>query len=88
MIPGRLTAPPPGWTTSADVVVIGSGIAGLTAALRCRQALQQRIKLKEMPGRLHGAAINGALTGGLSQADPEVRAWFESNREALRSVTV
>ena len=33
-MPGRLTAPEPGWTTSADVVVIGSGIAGLTAALR------------------------------------------------------
>ena len=33
-VPGRLTAPAPGWTTSADVVVIGSGIAGLTAALR------------------------------------------------------
>ncbi len=33
----RLLAPPPGWTTSADVVVVGSGIAGLTAALRLRQ---------------------------------------------------
>ena len=34
MIPSRLAAPAPGWTTRADVVVIGSGIAGLTAALR------------------------------------------------------
>jgi L-aspartate oxidase len=34
MIPSRLTAPEPGWTTRADVVVVGSGIAGLTAALR------------------------------------------------------
>jgi L-aspartate oxidase len=34
VIPSRLTAPEPGWTTSADVVVVGSGIAGLTAALR------------------------------------------------------
>nr|WP_062336938.1 L-aspartate oxidase [Herbidospora sakaeratensis] len=33
-LPRRLTAPPPGWTTSADVVVVGSGIAGLTVALR------------------------------------------------------
>ena len=33
-VPARLTAPDPGWTTRADVVVIGSGIAGLTAALR------------------------------------------------------
>ena len=35
-VPGRLIAPEPGWTTTADVVVIGSGIAGLTAALRLR----------------------------------------------------
>jgi L-aspartate oxidase len=34
VIPSRLTAPEPGWTTRADVVVVGSGIAGLTAALR------------------------------------------------------
>ena len=39
MIPRRLTAAPPGWTTAADVVVVGSGVAGLTAALRCREAL-------------------------------------------------
>jgi L-aspartate oxidase len=34
VLPQRLRAPAPGWTTRADVVVIGSGIAGLTAALR------------------------------------------------------
>ncbi|MFI6795188.1 L-aspartate oxidase [Streptosporangium canum] len=33
-IPQRLTAPAPGWTVEADVVVVGSGIAGLTLALR------------------------------------------------------
>ena len=37
-LPGRLTAPEPGWTTRADVVIVGSGIAGLTAALRLRAA--------------------------------------------------
>ncbi|HMT90784.1 MAG TPA: FAD-dependent oxidoreductase, partial [Dermatophilaceae bacterium] len=36
-IPRWLAAPPPGWTTTADVVVVGSGIAGLTAALRLRE---------------------------------------------------
>ncbi|WP_243719373.1 L-aspartate oxidase, partial [Actinomadura sp. 7K534] len=36
MIPSVLYAPAPGWTTDTDVVVIGSGIAGLVAALRCR----------------------------------------------------
>jgi L-aspartate oxidase len=35
-LPGRLRAPGPGWETASDVVVIGSGIAGLTAALRLR----------------------------------------------------
>lgn len=35
-LPGCLTAPSPGWTTRADVVIVGSGIAGLTAALRLR----------------------------------------------------
>lgn len=34
----RLPAAPPGWEHEADVVVVGSGIAGLTAALRCRAA--------------------------------------------------
>ena len=32
----RLLAPAPGWTATADVVVVGSGIAGLTTALQCR----------------------------------------------------
>ncbi|MGP4024455.1 L-aspartate oxidase [Actinomadura sp. 3N407] len=36
MIPSVLYAPAPGWTTETDVVVIGSGIAGLVTALRCR----------------------------------------------------
>ena len=35
-LPGRLLAPEPGWTTTCDVVVVGSGIAGLTAALRLK----------------------------------------------------
>ncbi|MET8614029.1 MULTISPECIES: L-aspartate oxidase [Streptomyces] len=34
----RLHAPAPGWAIEADVVVVGSGVAGLTAALRCEAA--------------------------------------------------
>ncbi|GAB3443720.1 hypothetical protein GCM10027570_12120 [Streptomonospora sediminis] len=33
-MPRRLAAPEPGWTASADTVVVGSGIAGLSTALR------------------------------------------------------
>ncbi|MEV7426132.1 L-aspartate oxidase [Streptomyces sp. NPDC091212] len=34
----RLSAPAPGWAIDADVVVVGSGVAGLTTALRCTAA--------------------------------------------------
>jgi L-aspartate oxidase len=40
-IPARLTAPEPGWVSAADVIVVGSGIAGLTAALRLRQRVDR-----------------------------------------------
>ncbi|WP_369696765.1 L-aspartate oxidase [Streptomyces sp. XD-27] len=33
-----LHAPAPGWSVPADVVVVGSGVAGLTVALRCAAA--------------------------------------------------
>ncbi|MFM7463185.1 MAG: FAD-dependent oxidoreductase, partial [Actinomycetota bacterium] len=32
----RLLAPAPGWSTSCDVIVVGSGVAGLTTALQIR----------------------------------------------------
>ncbi|WP_031509153.1 L-aspartate oxidase [Streptomyces megasporus] len=34
----RLAGPRPGWVIKADVVVVGSGVAGLTVALRCAAA--------------------------------------------------
>ena len=39
MIAGRLLAPAPGWIRHADVVVVGSGVAGLTAALALHRRL-------------------------------------------------
>jgi L-aspartate oxidase len=38
MIPQSLTAPEPGWTLDTDIVVVGSGVAGLVTALRARAA--------------------------------------------------
>jgi L-aspartate oxidase len=37
-LPRRLAAPAPGWTLQTDVVVVGSGVAGLSAALHARAA--------------------------------------------------
>jgi L-aspartate oxidase len=37
-LPLRLAAPEPGWSLETDVLVVGSGIAGLSAALYARQA--------------------------------------------------
>ncbi len=36
-LPRRLAAPDPGWTETTDVLVVGSGVAGLTAALHLRE---------------------------------------------------
>ena len=38
LLPTRLIADQPGWTTRADVIVVGSGIAGLTTAIHAREA--------------------------------------------------
>jgi L-aspartate oxidase len=38
VLPGRLPGPPPGWAEGTDVVVVGSGIAGLTCALHLRES--------------------------------------------------
>ncbi|MFL6023972.1 MAG: L-aspartate oxidase [Marmoricola sp.] len=40
-VPERLAAGDPGWSREADVVVVGTGIAGLTAALRLRGQVEK-----------------------------------------------
>jgi L-aspartate oxidase len=65
-LPGRLTAPEPGWTTRADVVVVGSGIAGLTAALRLRDRVDKVTRRHE--GRARGADATQWAQGGVAAA--------------------
>ena len=66
-LPGRLTAPEPGWTTRADVVVIGSGIAGLTAALRIHAA-DRSLKLLVVTKDVLNAGSTQWAQGGIAAA--------------------
>ena len=70
-VPARLTAPDPGWTTRADVVVIGSGIAGLTAALRIHAALPDHKLLVVTKDVLNAGSTQWAQGGIAAALGPE-----------------
>ncbi|MFD5398671.1 L-aspartate oxidase [Streptomyces sp. NPDC127097] len=61
----RLTAPAPGWSIAADVVVVGSGVAGLTAALRCAAAGRRTVVVTK--ARLDDGSTRWAQ-GGIAAA--------------------
>ncbi|MEU9000023.1 L-aspartate oxidase [Streptomyces caniferus] len=67
-VPGtgiRLQAPAPGWSIEADVVVVGSGVAGLTAALRCAAAGRRTVVVTK--ARLDDGSTRWAQ-GGIAAA--------------------
>ena len=66
-LPQRLTAPEPGWTTQADVVVVGSGIAGLTAALRI-DAADPALKVLVVTKDVLNAGSTQWAQGGIAAA--------------------
>ncbi|GAA2413580.1 L-aspartate oxidase [Streptomyces glaucosporus] len=61
----RLAGPRPGWTVGADVVVVGSGVAGLTAALRCAAAGRRTVIVTK--ARLDAGSTRWAQ-GGIAAA--------------------
>ncbi|MBW5484963.1 L-aspartate oxidase [Streptomyces bambusae] len=61
----RLHAPAPGWALEADVVVVGSGVAGLTAALRCAAAGRRTVVVTK--ARLDDGSTRWAQ-GGIAAA--------------------
>ena len=67
---GRLVAPEPGWSVSADVVVIGSGIAGLTAALRlCGRVGKVLVVTKDVLGAGSTQWAQGGIAAALGPGD-------------------
>jgi L-aspartate oxidase len=66
----RLAAPEPGWTVSADAVVVGSGIAGLTAALRLRTRVP-RVLLVTKGELVSGSTVwaQGGIAAALHPTD-------------------
>lgn len=61
----RLHAQAPGWAVDADVVVVGSGVAGLTAALRCAAAGRRTVVVTK--ARLDDGSTRWAQ-GGIAAA--------------------
>ncbi|MGW3040697.1 L-aspartate oxidase [Kitasatospora sp. NPDC001159] len=66
----RLTAPAPGWTATADVVVVGSGVAGLTVALNVRKAgLRAMVVTKAVLDEGSTRWAQGGIAAALGEGD-------------------
>lgn len=65
----RLAAPQPGWTIETDVIVVGSGIAGLTTALDLREKVDRVLLVTK--GELSSGSTVWAQGGIAAALDPE-----------------
>lgn len=68
-LPRRLAAPPPTWERTVDVVVLGSGAAGLAAALAARPVRSVLIVTKGTLDAGSTAWAQGGLAGVLDPTD-------------------
>jgi L-aspartate oxidase len=71
MIAGRLLAPEPGWIREADIVVVGSGVAGLTAALNAHRLMPDRQILLVTKSMLDDGSTRWAQGGIAAALGPE-----------------
>jgi L-aspartate oxidase len=70
-LPRRLAAPEPGWNVETDVVVVGSGIAGLTTALHLsrRSALRVLLVTKDVLAAGSTRWAQGGIAAALGAGD-------------------
>src|ERR671912_1969808 len=69
MLPMRLAAPAPSWERDVDVVVLGSGAAGLSAALAVRPVRSVLVVTKDVLAAGSTAWAQGGLAGVLAPED-------------------
>ncbi|MDX6203242.1 MAG: L-aspartate oxidase [Frankiales bacterium] len=69
VLPGRLRAPAPGWTSYADVMVVGSGIAGLTVALRSAASGSVLVVTKDVLAAGSTRWAQGGIAAALGPGD-------------------
>ncbi|HTY71694.1 MAG TPA: L-aspartate oxidase [Actinomycetes bacterium] len=68
-LPARLPAPSAGWTLAADVVVVGSGVAGLTTALQARSAGSVLLVTKALVDEGSTRWAQGGIAAALGEQD-------------------
>ena len=68
-LPSQLAAPKPSWTREVDVVVLGSGAAGLAAALAARPVREVLIVTKDTLDAGSTAWAQGGLAAVLDPGD-------------------
>ncbi len=69
MLPTRLVAEEPGWSLTADIIVVGSGIAGLTAALQARKGGRVLLVTKSFVSHGATAWAQGGIAAALHPLD-------------------
>lgn len=85
----RLHAPAPGWEIDADVVIVGSGVAGLTTALRCtaaglRTVVVTKARLDDGSTRWAQGGIAAALGEGDTPSSTSTTRWSRGPGSATR----
>jgi len=78
-IPRRLAAPPAGWSIDADVIIVGSGVAGLSAALHARRSgyrvcVVTKAEINEGSTRW----AQGGIAAALDPADSPAEHWRDT----------